>query len=289
MDTAAPAVTGFFDAATSTVTYVVADPATAACAIIDSVLDYEPRAGRVTSSGADRIAAFVRERDLRVEWVLDTHIHADHLTASAVLREAVGGRTGIGSHVGEVQETFRDYYNFGPDFPVDGSQFDRLFADGDTFSVGAIPARVLHVPGHTPACVAYLIGDALFTGDTLLMPDFGTARCDFPGGDAATLYASVRRLLTLPAATRVFVGHDYGPGGRPVAWQTSVGAQRAGNVHMRDGVSEAGFVDMRTRRDATLDIPTLMLPAVQVNVRAGRLPPPEGNGACYLKIPVTRG
>lgn len=284
-----PEVAAFFDQATATVTYVVADPASRACAVIDPVLDYDARAGRITTAGADRIAAFVRERDLRVTWVLDTHVHADHLSAASTLREMTGGLTGIGARVGAVQEIFREYYNLGPDFPVDGSQFDHLFADGEQLSIGGLAGRALHVPGHTPACSAYLIGDALFTGDTLLMPDFGTARCDFPGGDAATLFTSVRRLLTLPAETRVFVGHDYGPGGRAIAWETTIAAQKAGNIHVRDGISEESFVELRTRRDATLDLPNLMLPAVQVNIRAGRLPPPEGNGASYLKIPLTRG
>lgn len=284
-----PQITGFFDPATSTVSYVLADPVTRTCAIIDPVLDYDARAGRITTAGADKIAAFVREWDLRVEWVLDTHIHADHLSAATYLRDALGGRTGIGAQVGEVQEIFRSYYNLGADFPTDGSQFDHLLGDGEEFSIGGIAARALHVPGHTPACSAYLIGDALFTGDTLLMPDFGTARCDFPGGDAATLYASVRRLLALPPDTRVFVGHDYGPNGRPITWETTIAAQKSGNVHVRDDVPEDTFVELRTRRDATLDLPNLMLPAVQVNIRGGRVPPPEANGASYLKIPVTRG
>lgn len=283
-----PDVAAFFDDATSTLTYVVTDPATRACAVIDPVLDYDARAGRITTAGADRVTAFVRENELRAAWVLDTHIHADHLSAATYLRESLGGRTGIGAKVGTVQAIFRDYYNLGGDFPVDGSQFDRLFGDGEDFPIGSLTARALHVPGHTPACAAYLIGDALFTGDTLLMPDFGTARCDFPGGDAATLFASVRRLLTLPPETRVFVGHDYGPGGRPIAWETTIAAQITDNVHVRDGISRDDFVAMRTRRDASLDLPNLMLPAVQINIRAGRLPPPEGNGASYLKIPLTR-
>jgi glyoxylase-like metal-dependent hydrolase (beta-lactamase superfamily II) len=290
MDSASrPEVTGFFDQITSTVTYVVADPASRACAIIDPVLDYEAKAGRITTAGIDRVAAFVRRHDFQVQWVLDTHIHADHLSGASFLRAAIGGRIGIGAQVGEVQEIFREYYNLGADFPADGSQFDHIFADGEEFSIGGLTAIVHHAPGHTPACVAYHIGDALFTGDTLLMPDFGTARCDFPGGDATTLYESIRRLLALPPATRVFVGHDYGPNGREIAWETTIAAQKAGNVHIRDGVSEDMFVDLRTRRDATLEVPILMLPAVQVNIRGGRLPQPEGNGATYLKVPITRG
>lgn len=284
-----PLVTGFFDEATSSITYVVADMATRVCAIIDPVLDFEAKAARVTAQGADRIAAFIRAQDLSVEWVLDTHIHADHMTASAVLRDTLGGQSGIGAQVTTVQEIFREFYNLGTAFAADGSQFDHLFVDGEEFSVGAIGARVLHVPGHTPACIAYWIGDALFVGDTLLMPDFGTARCDFPGGDPATLYSSARRLLDLPADLRMFVAHDYGPNGRPVAWETTIAAQRAGNVHVRDGVAEAAFVASRRERDATLELPNLMLAAVQVNIRAGRLPPPEGNGVAYLKIPLTRG
>ncbi|HSV29399.1 MAG TPA: MBL fold metallo-hydrolase [Candidatus Omnitrophota bacterium] len=284
-----PDVTGFFDPATSSVSYVVGDPASGNVAIIDPVLDYDPRAGRVSTHSADRLADFVRERGLAVKWVLDTHVHADHMSALSYLRDELGAPGGIGAHVTDVQETFRGFYSVEPEFPADGSQFDRLFADGDTFSLGKTEGRVLHIPGHTPACVAYLIGDALFTGDALLMPDFGTARCDFPGGDARQLHRSIRRLLELPPATRVFVGHDYGPGGRDVAWETTIAAQKAGNVHIRDGVSEEVFVELRAARDATLELPALMLAAVQVNIRAGRMPPPEANGVSYLKIPVTRG
>lgn len=282
-----PEVTGFFDDATSTISYVVADRSRKVCAIIDSVMDYDPRAGRVATHSADRLAAFVHEQGYMVSWVLDTHVHADHMTGLSVLRGMTGGRTGIGAHVGEVQETFRDFYATEPGFRADGSQFDHLFDDGEEFSVGAIPARVFHIPGHTPSCVAYLIGDALFAGDALLMPDFGTARCDFPGGDAHTLYRSVRRLFELPAATRVFVCHDYAPGGRAIAWETTIGAQKAGNVHIRDGVTADMFVELRTRRDATLDLPALMLASVQVNIRGGSLPPPDANGVSYLKIPLT--
>ncbi len=283
-----PEVHGLFDAATSTISYVVADPATGACAVIDPVLDFDLRAGRLSSASADALAGFVRDRALRPQWILDTHVHADHVTALAHLRDRLGGTTGIGAHVTEIQETFREFYSAAPEFAADGSQFDHLFEDGETFAVGAIPARVMHIPGHTPACVAYVIGDAVFTGDALLMPDFGTARCDFPGGDARALYRSVRRLLDLPGETRMFVGHDYGPGGRPIAWETTVAAQRTGNIHIRDGVSEEMFVALRTERDATLDLPALMLAAVQVNMRAGRLPPADRNGVSYLKIPVSR-
>lgn len=281
-------VTGVFDPATSTVTYVVADPATGDCAVIDPVLDFDPRSGRVSTHSADKVAAMVRERGLTPRWILDTHVHADHMTGLAYLRESLGGRTGIGAHVTDVQETFREFYSAEPGFRPDGSQFDHLFGDDEEFAVGSIPARVLHIPGHTPACVAYVVGDAVFTGDALLMPDFGTARCDFPGGDARMLYRSVRRLLDLPGDTRMFVGHDYGPGGRAIAWATTVAAQRAGNVHIRDGVSEDKFVALRAERDATLELPALMLASVQVNMRAGRLPPADANGVSYLKIPVTR-
>lgn len=284
-----PDVRGFFDPVTSTISYVVADPGSKTCAIIDPVLDYDPRAGRIATHSADMVTAFVRERGLKAEWILDTHVHADHMTALAYLGDELGGRTGIGRHVAEVQETFREFYSAGAEFRSDGSQFDRLFDESDQFPLGNIAGRVLHVPGHTPACVAYLIGDALFTGDALLMPDFGTARCDFPGGDARQLYRSVRRLFGLPPETRVFVGHDYAPGGREIQWETTIAAQKAGNVHIRDGVSEDMFVDLRATRDATLDLPALMLAAVQVNMRAGHLPPPEANGVSYLKIPVTRG
>lgn len=284
-----PEVTGFFDEATSTVTYVVADRESGACAIIDPVLDFDPRAGRVFTSSADRVASFVDEHGLKAQWILDTHVHADHMTALSELRRRLGGRTGIGDRVGDVQETFREFYATGPEFRSDGSQFDHLFADGEEFAVGRIAARAIHIPGHTPACAAYLIGDALFTGDTLLMPDFGTARCDFPGGDARTLYRSVRRLFELPPGTRVFVGHDYAPGGRPITWETTIGAQQAGNVHIREGVTEDMFVELRNARDQTLHLPALMLASVQVNIRGGALPPPEANGVSYLKIPVTRG
>lgn len=282
-----PEVTGFFDEATSTVSYVVADRVRKVCAIIDPVMDYDPRAGRVATHSAEKLVAFIREHGYAVSWILDTHVHADHMTALSVLRGTLGGRTGIGDHVGEVQETFREFYGTEPEFRADGSQYDHLFADGEEFAVGDIPARVIHIPGHTPSCVAYLIGDALFTGDALLMPDFGTARCDFPGGDARTLYRSVRRLFELPAATRVFVCHDYAPGGREIAWETNIGAQKAGNVHIRDGVTEDMFVELRAMRDATLDLPVLMLASVQVNIRGGALPPPEPNGVSYLKIPLT--
>ncbi len=283
-----PAVTGFFDPATSTISYVVTDPATRRCAIVDPVLGFDPRSGRTSTAGADAMAALVRGQGLRVDWLLETHVHADHMSAARHLKISLGGRVGIGARVAEVQRAFAAIYNLGQTFATDGSQFDELFADGETFALGELGVRVLHSPGHTPACVAYLIGDALFVGDILLMPDFGTARCDFPGGDAAQLYRSAHRLLTLPGETRVFVAHDYAPGGRAVAWETTVAAERRDNVHLRNDVSEEAFVRLRRERDAALELPALMLAAIQVNVRAGALPESETNDVRYLKIPLNR-
>lgn len=281
-----PDVTAFFDAATNTVTYLVAEPGGPAAAVIDPVLDFDAKSGRTATEGVERIVAEVQRRSLRVEWILETHVHADHLSAAPVLRHALGGRTGIGSGIAAVQRTFKALYNLGDDFATDGSQFDRLFADGDSFPIGALAATVLHTPGHTPACVSYRIGDACFVGDTVFMPDFGTARCDFPGGDARLLYRSVRRLLALPPETRLFTGHDYGPGGRAFRWESTVAEQRADNVHVAEDTDEDTFVALRSRRDATLAMPALLLPAVQVNIRGGRLPPPESNGVSYLKLPL---
>jgi glyoxylase-like metal-dependent hydrolase (beta-lactamase superfamily II) len=281
-----PAVESFFDAATSTITHVVGDPSSGACAIVDSVLDFDVASGRTGTASADRVIDHVRTRGLRVEWLLETHVHADHLSAAPYLQRQVGGRIAIGAEVRRTQETFARTFGVGPEFARDGSQFDHLFADGECFPIGAIDAAVLHVPGHTPACLAYVIGDAVFPGDTLFMPDYGTARCDFPGGDAATLYRSMQRLLRLPGAARMFLCHDYkAPGRDAYAWETSVAAQRD-NVHLRGGVDEAAFVKMRTSRDATLPVPKLLLPSVQVNMRAGRLPEPEPNGIRYLKLPL---
>lgn len=281
-----PQVHGLFDPATWTVSYVVhAGPGTA-CAIVDPVLDYDPKSGRTRTESADRVIAYVRAHGLRVEWILETHAHADHLTAAPYLKAQLGGRTGIGEHITRVQQVFKGIFNLEPGFRQDGTQFDHLFRDGERFAIGALSAEVLHVPGHTPADVAYRIGDAVFVGDTLFMPDVGTARCDFPGGDAHALYASVRKLLSLPPPTRLFMCHDYPPQGRAVAFETTVAQQRERNIHVHDGVDEAQFVAMRTRRDATLDMPVLILPAVQVNIRAGELPPREGNGVSYLKIPI---
>ena len=282
-----PGVTAFFDEATFTVSYVVQEPQGKHCAIIDSVLDFDPKSGRTSKESADKVIAFVREHGLTVDWILETHAHADHLTAAPYLKSALGGRVGIGAHITDVQTTFKTVFNANGEFATDGSQFDRLFQDGDSFRIGAMTATVLHTPGHTPACITYLIGDAAFVGDTLFMPDFGTARCDFPGGDAATLYRSIRKILSLPPETRLFMCHDYkAPGRDRYAWETTVAEERASNIHVREGISEAEFVAMRSERDKTLDMPVLILPSVQVNMRAGDLPPPEDNGVRYLKLPV---
>ncbi len=281
-----PIVQAFFDPATWTVSYVVYEADGGPCALIDSVLDYDPKSGRTATASADKLIAFVRRRRLKVEWILETHAHADHLSAAPYLRQHLGGRIAIGAGIRSVQGVFKKVFNLEPQFRLDGSQFDHLFADNEAFSIGNLSGHAMHVPGHTPADMAYRIGDAVFVGDTLFMPDVGTARCDFPGGDARTLYRSVRRVLDLPGETRLFMCHDYPPEGREARWETSVAAQRAGNIHIRDGVSEDDFVAMRTARDRTLAMPTLILPAIQVNIRAGELPPPEPNGTTYLKIPV---
>jgi len=281
-----PQVESFFDEATSTFTHVVHAGPGSACAIIDPVLDYDPKSGRTSTAGAEKVMAYVRDQGLLVAWILETHAHADHLSAAPILKQALGGRTGIGEHIRTVQGVFKKVFNLEADFTPDGSQFDHLFADGETFSIGALQARVIHTPGHTPACVSYVVGDAVFVGDTLFAPDVGTARCDFPGGDARALYRSIRRLLALPEDTRLFLCHDYLPTPREVCAHATVAAERAANIHVADAVSEDTFVLMRTARDATLAMPVLMLPAVQVNIRAGELPPPESNGVRYLKIPL---
>ncbi|MDP2868168.1 MBL fold metallo-hydrolase [Methyloversatilis sp.] len=286
MSSSSMQIEAFFDEATSTVSYLVLDRSTQACAILDSVLDYDPKAGRTSTQSADRLIARVRELGARLEWILETHVHADHLSAAPHLRAQLGGQLGIGAHIVTVQKVFGSLFNAGSDFARDGRQFDRLFADGDSFTIGSLTARALHTPGHTPACMSYVIEDAVFVGDTLFMADYGTARCDFPGGDARTLYRSVRRLLSLPPDTRLFMCHDYPPGGRAPAWESTVAEQRAHNIHVHDGISEDDFVAMRTARDATLDMPVLILPSVQVNMRAGHLPEPEDNGTRYLKIPL---
>lgn len=281
-----PQVQGFFDPATWTVTYVVHAGPGSACAVIDPVLDFDPKSGRTRTRSAEKVAAFIEANRLRVEWLLETHAHADHMSAAPWFKARFGGRTAIGAHISVVQSVFAGVFNLEPGFRRDGSQFDHLMRDGESFQVGNIGAVALFVPGHTPACAAYLIGDALFVGDTLFMPDVGSARCDFPGGSAPVLYSSVRRLLSLAPQTRMFVCHDYPPEGRGPAWETTVAVQRARNIHLHDGVTEAEFVAMRTARDATLDMPALILPSIQVNIRAGQMPPPEANGVSYLKLPL---
>ncbi len=284
-----PIVTHFFDEPTNTFSYVVQDPDSSACAIIDSVLDFDYAAGRTDVRSANQIIAFVREKRLEVAWILETHVHADHLSAAPYLHEQLGGKTGIGAHIVEVQEIFGKAFNAGTEFARDGSQFDALFKENDTFAIGALEGRVLHTPGHTPACLTYVIGDAAFVGDTLFMPDYGTARCDFPGGDARTLYHSIQKVLSLPEQTRLFLCHDYkAPGRELFQHETSVAEQRKTNVHVHDGISEEEFVKMRTERDATLGMPRLIIPSVQVNMRAGELPPAEDNGQVYLKVPINR-
>lgn len=283
-----PVVKSFFDEATFTVSHVVRDPNSRACAIIDSVLDYDPASGRTSTASADALIAYVEAEDLEVHWLLETHAHADHLSAAPYLQERLGGSLAIGRDIIKVQDVFGKVFNEGTEFRRDGSQFDQLFDDGDRFAIGELQATALHVPGHTPACLAYVIGDAVFPGDTLFMPDYGTARCDFPGGDARTLYRSIKRLLSLPAAARVFLCHDYKapPARTEFAWETTIGDQCACNIHVRDGVTEDEFVQMRTARDATLSMPRLILPSVQVNMNGGRMPEPEDNGVRYLKMPI---
>ncbi|MFQ5624129.1 MAG: MBL fold metallo-hydrolase [Paracoccaceae bacterium] len=282
-----PEVTAFFDEATFTVSYVVADPAGEACAIVDSVLDFDYASGRTGTESAERIIAYVRDNGLDPLWILETHVHADHLSAAPYIQERVGGRIGIGEKITVVQDTFGKVFNEGTRFQRDGSQFDRLFAEGDTFEVGALKGQVLHTPGHTPACLTFVIGDAAFVGDTLFMPDFGTARVDFPGGSAENLYRSIQKILALPDETRIFVGHDYkAPGRQEYAWESTVGEQKAKNVHVGAGASQEAFVAMRNARDETLAMPRLIVPSLQVNMRAGRMPEPEDNGTSYLKVPV---
>ncbi|MBX3587074.1 MAG: MBL fold metallo-hydrolase [Ramlibacter sp.] len=281
-----PLVQTFFDPATWTATHVVHAGPGSACAIIDPVLDYDPKSGRTRTTSAEKVAAWVREQGLQVQWILETHAHADHLTAAPWLRQELGGQIAIGRAITTVQGVFNKVFHLEPGFRQDGSQFDRLLEDGDSFALGELQVRAMATPGHTPACMAYQIGDAVFVGDTLFMPDVGTARCDFPGGDAHQLYASIRKLLALPPQTRLFMCHDYPPAGREALWECTVADQRARNVHVHDGVSEAEFVAMRTARDATLEMPTLILPSIQVNIRAGELPPPDDNGVSYLRIPL---
>ena len=279
-------VHGIFDKATWTVTYIVHSGVGTACAIIDSVLDYDPKSGRTSTTSADKVVAYVQANQLEVAWILETHAHADHVSAAPYLKKHLGGKTAIGTRITQVQKVFKGIFNLETSFKEDGSQFDQLLDSDEEFKVGELIGKVLFVPGHTPACVAYQFGDAVFVGDTLFMPDVGTARCDFPGGDAKALYASTRKILSLPPETRLFMCHDYPPNDRAVAFETTVAEQRAKNIHVHDGITEAQFVEMRTKRDATLDMPVLILPAVQINIRAGELPPKESNGVSYLKIPL---
>lgn len=281
-----PLVKGFFDPDTWTVTYVVYEKPGSPCAIIDSVLDYDPKSGRTTTRSADAVVAFVEANQLTVEWILETHAHADHLTAAPYLQKKLGGTIGIGEHIRTVQGVFKDVFNLESSFQTDGTQFNKLFADAESFTIGHLHGETMYLPGHTPACIAFKIGDAVFVGDTIAMPDVGTARCDFPGGDASVLYQSIKKLLSLPPETRLFMCHDYPPASREVCFETTVAEERAKNIHVHDGVSEAEYVAMRSARDKTLSMPVLILPAVQINIRAGHLPAAEDNGVSYLKIPL---
>lgn len=282
-----PKVHAFFDEATNTITYLVQEPNGRACAVVDSVLDFDYASGRTDTRSADAVIAHIREHDLDLQWILETHVHADHLSAAPYIQQKLGGKIGIGERITVVQNTFGKVFNEGTEFQRDGSQFDRLFSEGDSFQIGQLRGDVLHTPGHTPACLTYVIGDAAFVGDTLFMPDFGTARCDFPGGSAEVMFDSVQKILSLPDDTRIFVGHDYkAPGRAEYAWETTVAAQKAANVHVGSGKSKDEFVAMRTARDATLDMPRLIIPSLQVNMRAGQMPPAEENGTSYLKVPV---
>lgn len=284
-----PNVYEFFDPKTSTYSYVVVDSASDQCAIIDSVLDYDPASGRTSYESVNKLIDFVKESKLKVEWILETHVHADHLSAAPYIKQKVGGKVSIGDKITVVQDTFGKLFNAGSDFVMDGSQFDHLFTDKEAFTLGTIGAKAIHTPGHTPACMAYIIGDCVFVGDTLFMPDYGTARCDFPGGDAATLYQSIQKLFTLPDDTRVFMCHDYkAPGRDEYLFETTIGEERLHNIHVNQEKTEQQFVEMRENRDATLNMPTLLLPSVQVNMRAGELPPEEDNGIRYLKIPLNK-
>ena len=282
-----PEVKAFFDEDTCTVSYVVKDPASEACAVIDSVLDYDPASGRTNKGSADKVIEYIKQEGLRVDWVLETHVHADHMSAAPYIQHQLGGKIAIGENITVVQNTFGKIFNAGREFQRDGSQFDHLLKDGDVFDIGGLEARAIHTPGHTPACMTYVIGDAAFVGDTLFMPDYGTARCDFPGGDARHLYQSIQKVLSLPPETRLYMCHDYkAPGRDYFAWETSVAEERAANVHVKAGISEDEFVQMREERDATLGMPRLILPSIQINMRAGQMPLAEDNGTRYLKIPL---
>ncbi len=281
-----PEVTAFFDPATNTISYVVKDPGSNACAIVDSVMDIDYAAGRITYDHADEIIEFVQRNGLKVEWLIETHVHADHLSAAPYIQQKLGGKLGIGEKITVVQETFGKIFNEGTEFQRDGSQFDRLFKDGDTYTIGGMTGFAIHTPGHTPACMTHVIGDAAFVGDTLFMPDGGSARADFPGGDAGTLYDSIQKVLALPDEMRLFMCHDYGPGGREIRWETTVGEEKANNIHVGQGKTREDFIKFRTERDAQLDMPKLIIPSLQVNMRAGQLPPPDESGKRFLKVPV---
>jgi len=281
-----PQVSAFFDKQTSTFSYVVKDPSSNACAIVDSVLNLNYHSGRISHESADEIIDFITRHKLKVEWLIETHVHADHLSAAPYIQERVGGKLGIGAHITTVQDVFGKIFNAGTEFARDGSQFDHLFKDGDTYRIGNLQGRAIHTPGHTPACMTHVIGDAAFVGDTLFMPDAGTARADFPGGNARTLYQSIQKVLALPDDTRLFMCHDYQPNGREIEFETTVADEKRSNIHVGAGISEDAFVDMREKRDATLDMPVLILPSLQVNMRAGHLPPAEDNGTVYFKVPV---
>jgi glyoxylase-like metal-dependent hydrolase (beta-lactamase superfamily II) len=281
-----PEIVAFFDEPTNTISYIVKDPASNACAVIDSVMDIDYAAGRITFGGADRIVAHIRDKGWELEWLIETHVHADHLSAGPYIQKELGGKLAIGENITVVQETFGKIFNEGTGFQRDGSQFDRLFNDGDSYRIGTMDVRVLHTPGHTPACMTHVVGDAAFVGDTLFMPDGGSARADFPGGDARTLYRSIQRILSLPGETRLFMCHDYGPNGRDIQWETTVAEEREHNIHIGKGISEDEFVKMREARDAMLAVPKLIIPSLQVNMRAGQLPPADESGTTFLKVPV---
>jgi len=284
-----PNITAFFDQATNTISYIVCDPNGSACAVIDSVLDFDFASGRTDTRSADKLINFIKENKLDVQWLLESHVHADHLSAAPYIQMEVGGKIGIGSHITDVQETFGKIFNEGTEFQRDGSQFDKLFVEGDTFHIGQLRGDVLHTPGHTPACMTYVIGDAAFVGDTLFMPDFGTARCDFPGGSSENLFSSIQKILSLPDATRIFVGHDYkAPGREHYAWETTVGEQKKKNIHIKSGKSKEDFVKLRDERDAKLAMPKLIVPSLQINMRAGNMPEPDEQGDVFLKVPINK-
>ncbi len=281
-----PEVKAFFDEATNTISYVVKDPTSNACAVVDSVLDFDYAAGRISYESADEIIRYIEENDLELEWLIETHVHADHLSAAPYIQEKLGGKIGVGANIKVVQDVFGKIFNEGTEFERDGSQFDALFEDGDSYHIGNMQVQVLHTPGHTPACMTHVVGDAAFVGDTLFMPDAGSARADFPGGDAGTLYDSIQKVLALPDETRLFMCHDYGPNGRDIQWETTVAEEKAHNIHVGGGRTREEFIKYRTERDAQLDMPRLIIPSIQVNMRAGHFPEAEDNGTVYLKTPI---